>query len=242
MHGFRFGRVETPTKEKLTAKEAVTTFWDAIFALGMPVIILGGIYGGFFTPTEAAAVSCVYALVVGCFIYRNLSAKQIWRSLCEISVRVSSMLTIVCVATAMAWFVSSSGLAKTIAEAVLAGFSSKIALLTVINILLFILGCLIDPTSIILLTCPIIIPITQSLGMSSVAVGAFMIMNIAVGMVTPPFAGTLYVANQIAGEKSIAPITLKLWPYIVLMFAITLLVAYVPDISLMLPKFLGMTI
>ena len=242
MHGFRFGRVETPTKEKLTAKEAVTTFWDAIFALGMPVIILGGICGGFFTPTEAAAVSCVYALVVGCFIYRNLSAKQIWRSLCEISVRVSSMLTIVCVATAMAWFVSSSGLAKTIAEAVLAGFSSKIALLTVINILLFILGCLIDPTSIILLTCPIIIPITQSLGMSSVAVGAFMIMNIAVGMVTPPFAGTLYVANQIAGEKSIAPITLKLWPYIVLMFAITLLVAYVPDISLMLPKFLGMTI
>ncbi len=242
MHGFRFGHVETPTKEKLTVREAVTTFWDAIFALGMPVIILGGIYGGFFTPTEAAAVSCVYALVVGCFIYRNLSAKQIWRSLCEISVRVSSMLTIVCVATAMAWFVSSSGLAKTIAEAVLAGFSSKIALLTVINILLFILGCLIDPTSIILLTCPIIIPITQSLGMSSVAVGAFMIMNIAVGMVTPPFAGTLYVANQIAGEKSIAPITLKLWPYIVLMFAITLLVAYVPDISLMLPKFLGMTI
>lgn len=219
MHGFRFGHVETPTKEKLTVREAVTTFWDAIFALGMPVIILGGIYGGFFTPTEAAAVSCVYALVVGCFIYRNLSAKQIWRSLCEISVRVSSMLTIVCVATAMAWFVSSSGLAKTIAEAVLAGFSSKIALLTVINILLFILGCLIDPTSIILLTCPIIIPITQSLGMSSVAVGAFMIMNIAVGMVTPPFAGTLYVANQIAGEKSIAPITLKLWPYIVLMFA-----------------------
>ena len=242
MHGFRFGHVETPTKEKLTVREAVTTFWDAIFALGMPVIILGGIYGGFFTPTEAAAVSCVYALVVGCFIYRNLSAKQIWRSLCGISVRVSSMLTIVCVATAMAWFVSSSGLAKTIAEAVLAGFSSKIALLTVINILLFILGCLIDPTSIILLTCPIIIPITQSLGMSSVAVGAFMIMNIAVGMVTPPFAGTLYVANQIAGEKSIAPITLKLWPYIVLMFAITLLVAYVPDISLMLPKFLGMTI
>lgn len=125
MHGFRFGHVETPTKEKLTVREAVTTFWDAIFALGMPVIILGGIYGGFFTPTEAAAVSCVYALVVGCFIYRNLSAKQIWRSLCEISVRVSSMLTIVCVATAMAWFVSSSGLAKTIAEAVLAGFSSS---------------------------------------------------------------------------------------------------------------------
>ena len=77
MHGFRFGHVETPTKEKLTVREAVTTFWDAIFALGMPVIILGGIYGGFFTPTAAAAVSCVYALVVGCFIYRNLSAKQL---------------------------------------------------------------------------------------------------------------------------------------------------------------------
>ena len=119
------------TQAELAKRLNVDVYKRQIFALGMPVIILGGIYGGFFTPTEAAAVSCVYALVVGCFIYRNLSAKQIWRSLCEISVRVSSMLTIVCVATAMAWFVSSSGLAKTIAEAVLAGFSSKIALLTV---------------------------------------------------------------------------------------------------------------
>lgn len=115
-------------------------------------------------------------------------------------------------------------------------------ILTAINVLLFILGCLIDPTSIILLTCPIIIPITQSLGMSTVAVGAFMIMNIAVGMVTPPFAGTLYISNQIAGEKSIGPMVKKLVPYIILMFVITLIVAYFPILSIALPRALGMTI
>lgn len=242
MHAFRYGKTEISSVEKLSFKEAIATFWEAIFALGMLVIILGGIYGGFFTPTEAAAVACVYSLVVGCLIYRTLTWKQIWKSMCEISIRISSMLTIVCLATAMAWFVSSSGLAQRISAAVLAGFSSKFAILTIINILLFALGCVIDPTSIILLTCPIIIPITKSLGMSTVAVGVFMIMNIAVGMVTPPFAGTLYIASQIAGEKSIGPTTKKLMPYIALMFIVTLVVAYVPAISITLPKILGMTI
>lgn len=242
MHMIRFGNVEKKSTERLSLKEAVYTFFDAIFALGMPVIILGGIYGGFFTPTEAAAVACIYSLLVGCLIYRTLTLKQIWKSMCEISVRVSSMLTIVCVATAMAWYVSSSGLAQMISQAVLNGLSSRFAILTVINVLLFALGCVIDPTSIILLTCPIIIPITKSLGMSTVAVGAFMIMNIAVGMVTPPFAGTLYISNQIAGEKSIGPMVKKLVPYIVLMFIITLIVAYIPEISITLPKLLGMTV
>lgn len=242
MHMIRFGKVEKKSTERLSVKEATSTFFDAIFALGMPVIILGGIYGGFFTPTEAAAVACIYSLLVGCLIYRTLTLKQIWKSMCEISVRVSSMLTIVCVATAMAWYVSSSGLAQMISQAVLNGLSSRFAILTVINVLLFALGCVIDPTSIILLTCPIIIPITKSLGMSTVAVGAFMIMNIAVGMVTPPFAGTLYISNQIAGEKSIGPMVKKLIPYIVLMFIITLIVAYIPEISITLPKLLGMTV
>ena len=109
MHGIRYGHVEKRASVKLTFKEFVSTFFQAIFALGMPILILGGIYGGIFTPTEAAAVSCIYAIVVGCVIYQNLSFKQIWKSVCEISVRVSSMLTIVCCATAMAWFVSSSG-------------------------------------------------------------------------------------------------------------------------------------
>lgn len=108
---------------------------------------------------------------MGCLIYRTLSLKQIWSSKYEISARVSSMLTIVCVATAMAWYVSSSRLAQMISQAVLNGLSSPFAILTVINVLLFVLGCVIDPTSIILLTCPIIIPITKSLGMSTVAAG-----------------------------------------------------------------------
>lgn len=242
MHGIRYGHVEKRASVKLTFKEFVSIFFQAIFALGMPILILGGIYGGIFTPTEAAAVSCIYAIVVGCVIYQNLSFKQIWKSVCEISVRVSSMLTIVCCATAMAWFVSSSGLAAAVSKAVLAGLSNKFAILTVVNLLLFVLGCIIDPTSIILLTCPIIIPITQALGLSSVHVGAFMIMNIAVGMVTPPFAGTLYISNQLADERNMGAVVRKLIPYIVMMFMITLIVAYIPQLSIALPKVLGMTV
>lgn len=184
----------------------------------------------------------MYSIIVGALIYKNLTLKQMWKSMCEISVRVSSMLTIVCCATAMAWYVSSSGLAAAISRAVLSSLNNKFAILTAINMLLFVLGCIIDPTSIILLTCPIIIPITKALGMSSVAVGAFVIMNIAVGMVTPPFAGTLYISNQLAGERSIGPMVKRLIPYIALMFIITLIVAYVPEISIALPKMLGMTI
>ena len=152
------------------------------------------------------------------------------------------MLTVVCCATAMAWFVSSSGLAAAVSKAVLAGLSNKFAILTVVNLLLFVLGCIIDPTSIILLTCPIIIPITQALGLSSVHVGAFMIMNIAVGMVTPPFAGTLYISNQLADERNMGAVVRKLIPYIVMMFMITLVVAYIPQLSIALPKVLGMTV
>lgn len=242
MHIVRYNKIEMRSSDRLSIKEAAHTFADAIFALGMPIIILGGIYGGFFTPTEAAAISCIYSLLVGCFIYRTLSFKQIWKSACEISIRVSSMLTIVCVATALAWYVSSSGLAQMISQAVLAGLSNKFTILMAINVLLFALGCVIDPTSIILLTCPIIIPITKSLGMSTVAVGAFMIMNIAIGMVTPPFAGTLYISNQIAGDKSIGPMVKKLIPYIILMFIITLIVSYFPELSIALPRALGMTV
>lgn len=114
MHIVKYKNIESSSVDRLSFKEAIQTFLEAIFALGMPLIILGGIYGGFFTPTEAAAVSCIYSLIVGCFIYRTLTLKQIWNSMCEISVRVSSMLTIVCVASAMAWYVSSSGLAQMI--------------------------------------------------------------------------------------------------------------------------------
>lgn len=242
VHGIIYGKKEKRERSHLTLKEAIVTFFNAIFALGMPVIILGGIYGGFFTPTEAAAVACVYSIIVGCCIYRTLSLKRVWQCLCQIATRVSSMLTIVCCATALAWFVSSSGLATSISQAVLNSLHNKFAILTVINLLLFVLGFFIDPTSIILLTCPIIIPITKALGISAIAVGAFMILNIAVGMVTPPFAGTLFVSSQLAGEKSIAGMVPKLIPYICTMLLITLVISYIPAIATFLPVALGMSV
>lgn len=242
MHIVRYHKIERSDAERIPLRQGIQSFFDAIFALGMPVIILGGIYGGIFTPTEAAAVSCIYALIVGAFIYRTLSLKQILETLQSVGVKVGAMLIIVSSASVMAWYVSSSGLAKLVAASVLSGLSSKLAILTAINILLFVLGCFLDPTSIILLTCPIILPITAQLGMSPVAVGVFMTVNIAVGMVTPPLAGTIYISNQMACLDSIGPMTKRLLPYIAAMILITLLITYIPEISLALPSMLGMAI
>lgn len=241
-HVIKFRKVEKRSEEKLSVKEAAKTFVDAIFALGMPVIILGGIYGGLFTPTEAAAVSCVYALVVACLCYRQLSLRQFWDCLWKTALSCSAMLVVICVVSAMAWYVSSSGIATKISNAVLASVNNKVLILTIINLILFVLGCFIDPTSIILLTCPIILPITNMLGMSQVAVGVMMVMNIGIGMVTPPFAITLYISAQLAGEKSIGKIAYVLLPYIAIMLVITLLCAYVPEIITWLPEALGMTV
>lgn len=240
MHIFRFRHVEQPDKTKLPFKEAFKIFVDAIAALIMPLIILGGIYGGIFTPTEAAAVACVYAWIIGAFLYRKLPFKVFCKCLADTAVSVGSMLIIVCSAAGMAWWISSSGIGNAISTAVLTTVKSKFLVLLIINIFLFILGCLIDPTSIILLTSAIIFNITDALGVHPIAVGCFMIVNIALGMVTPPLAGTLYVSNQIAGDKTIGPMVKELMPYIVLFFLLVLLFTYVPSISTCLPQLLGM--
>lgn len=240
MHGIRFRHVEAPDSTKMTKKEIIKTSVDAIAALIMPLIILGGIYGGIFTPTEAAAVACVYAWIVGAFLYRKLPIKTFIKCLADTAVSVGSMLIIVCSAAGMAWWISSSGLGRAISDAVLSTFSNRYIVLFIINAFLFILGCLIDPTSIILLTSPIIFNITNALGIHPVAVGCFMIVNIALGMVTPPLAGTLYVSNQIAGDKSIGPMVKELMPYIILFFLLVLLFTYVPGICTCLPQYLGL--
>lgn len=240
MHSFRFRHIEARDTTKLSRKEVVKISVDAIAALIMPLIILGGIYGGIFTPTEASAVACVYAWAVGALLYKKLPFKVFLKCLANTAVSVGSMLIIVCSAAGMAWWISSSGLGQAISDAVLSTFHNKYVVLLIINLFLFVLGCLIDPTSIILLTSSIIFTITNKLGIHPIAVGCFMIVNIALGMVTPPLAGTLYVSNQIAGEKTIGPMVKELIPYIILFFLLVLLITYIPGISLSLPKLLGM--
>lgn len=240
MNIVRYKNVEAPDTEKMPKKEIIKISVDAIAALIMPLIILGGIYGGVFTPTEAAAVACVYAWVVGAFLYRNLSLKIFAKCLADTAVSVGAMLIIVCSAAGMAWWISSSGIGNAISTTILTAVKSKFIVLLIINLFLFILGCLIDPTSIILLTSSIIFTITNAYGINPIAVGCFMIVNIALGMVTPPLAGTLYVSNQIAGEKTIGPLVKELIPYIILFFLLVLLFTYVPTISTFLPELLGL--
>lgn len=242
MHIIRFGRVETPIREKTTFKESMKIALDALPALGMPIIILGGIYGGFFTPTEAAAVACIYSIIVSCFIYRNLSGKKLLTLFRDTGVRCGVTMITISIATPFAWFLTSSGLTGVLSSYLLSNVTSKFLLLFIINLILFFLGCFMEPQSIIMLLTPIILPITNAFGISKIAVGVFMVVNIAVGMMTPPMAGCIYVSNQMAGLRSIGPMVGKIWPYIVAMACVTLLITYVPEISLLLPRLLGMNV
>ena len=242
MHIIRFGKVEKRSTERVPFTEALAITVDALWALGMPVIILGGIYGGVFTPTEAAAVACVYSIFVSCFCYKTLNFKKLLELFRDTGVRCGVTMITISIATPFAWFLTSSGLTGLLSSTLLSTFTSRFALLLIINLVLFFLGCFMEPQSIIMLMTPIILPITNAFGISPIAVGVFIVVNIAVGMMTPPMAGCIYVSNQMAGLKSIGPMVGKIWPYIVAMALITLLITYVPEISLILPRALGMNV
>lgn len=240
IHIVRFRTVEPGTSEKISLRQAFKITFDAIFALGMPIIILGGIYSGIFTPTEAAAVACVYSIIVACFIYKSMNLKDLIAIFRETGVRCGVIMFIISVATPFAWFLVSSGISRDIARSIVSISNSKYLILLFINILLFGLGCFMEPQSIILMTAPIILPITTEFGISPIAVGIIMVVNMAVGMTTPPVAGCLYISNWLAGLQSIGPMIKKIIPYIIALIMVTLVLTYFPEIILILPKTLGM--
>ena len=173
VHYIKFRNVEKLNYEKTTFREAWHIFLDAIYALIMPLIILGGIYGGIFTPTEAAAVSCIYSFIIGAFVYKELKIPDLVRIFKNTAKTTAIALFVISVAAPFGWLMTSAGIPTLIANGVLSIFSSKYIISAMMLILLIFLGCFIDTQSIILLTTPILVPIMTSLGMSPVALGVF---------------------------------------------------------------------
>ena len=236
-----YRNVEKGVKDKLPFKEYWKAFVDAIFALGMPVIILGGIYAGVFTPTEAAAISCVYSLIVSLFIYREMKFSDIPRVLYKAAKSTSAILFIICLASPFAWLMTNAGLQKIIAAAILQ-LGNMFIIFILINIFLLFLGCFMETQSIILLTTPILIPIARSFNMSLITLGLIIIVNTSIGMMTPPMAPNIFVATNIAGTNSIGPTTKKIIPFLFAAIIVLLIITYFPMLILWLPKALGLMI
>ncbi|NLJ58020.1 MAG: TRAP transporter large permease [Tissierellia bacterium] len=225
-------------QEKATGKEKFEAFKDAFWGLMMPVIILGGIYGGFFTPTEAAAVAAVYGILVGMFIYRTISVKELYYLLIESAVGSAIVMFIVACAGFFAWFITTQGIAQMASNFLLQVSGNKYVFLMLLNIILLIAGCFIDATSALYIFTPIMLPVATALGYDPIALGVVMTVNLAIGQVTPPVGVNLFVACGVS-KVDLMEISKAVVPFILASLAVLLLITYVPDIILILPNLMG---
>ena len=206
---------------------------DAGWALLMPVVILGGIYGGIFTPTEAAAASVVYALVVSLFIYKQLSVKDLGRILLG-SAKTSAMIMFIIANGILFTFVlTSERIPGQVTDAMLGMDLNKYTFLLLVNLLLLVVGCFMETSSAILIIAPILLPIGLSLGVDPVHLGIIMIMNLEIGMVTPPLGLNLFVASGLSG-MSVLSVARAAFPSALVLLAALAVVTYLPVLSLAL--------
>ncbi|WP_101909185.1 TRAP transporter large permease [Marasmitruncus massiliensis] len=234
----RCRKFEPARNVQITPKMLWISFKDAFFALLMPVIILGGIYGGVCTPTEAAAVSCLYAFIVSLFIYKELRLRDIPVILVKSAQTTAMIMIVVAASSPFQWLMTSNGIATAISNAVLSTLSSKIVILLFINVILLFLGCFLESSAIILLIAPVMLPIILSLGLDPVWFGIIMIVNTSIGMITPPLAVNLFVASGIAKVK-VEEVSRKILVYLAVEIGVLLIFTYLPDMVLWLPRLTG---
>ena len=214
-------------------------FRASLPALGMPVIIVGGIVGGVFTPTEAASVAVLYGLLVALFVYRALG----WRELPALVLRASALsaavMMIVATASIFGWLVASANVPAILAAWIKSVSSEPWTYLLMVNVLLMLIGMFMESLAAILILVPVLMPIAVYFGIDPVHFGVVVVMNFAIGMVTPPYGITLFVASSIA-ERNIIQVSRRIgWPW-AMMTLVLILVTYVPDIALFLPRLFGL--
>lgn len=223
--------------EKSSFKEIFIAFRGAILSLLMPIIVLGGIYGGIFTPTEAAVIAVVYSFIVGFFIYRKIKFNDLIRIFRDSAVTTSVVMIVIGTAGLFSFFINRLGVPTMISEFFLSITTSAIVFLILVNILLLIAGMFIEAAAAILILVPILLPISNGLGIDPVHFGIIMVVNLAIGLVTPPVGINLFVAAQISNLK-IAAISRAIIPFVIILFVDVLVISFFPFMSLWLPSIL----
>jgi C4-dicarboxylate transporter DctM subunit len=210
-------------------------FKNAVWALLVPVIILGGIYGGIFTPTEAAVVAVVYGLIAGAFIYGELDFKKIGAKFAEASVTAGSIMIIVGTGMAFARVLTLEQAPAAIAGALSGITDSRVVILLILNCILLLTGCFMDTTSAILILAPILYPVAASFGVHIIHFGLIMVINLSIGFITPPLGVNLFVACGI-GKMPFTDIVKKIMPFLIVLIIALAAITYIPGIVLLLPN------
>ncbi|EPJ7184790.1 TRAP transporter large permease [Citrobacter amalonaticus] len=227
-----------PKGERVPFRQALKIFLDTLWGLMTVVIIMGGILSGIFTATESAAIACLWAFFVTMFIYRDYK----WSELPKLMYRTVKTVTIVMIligfAAAFGAIMTYMQLPMRITEAFTSISDNKYVILMCINIMLLLIGTLMDMAPLILILTPVLLPVTNALGIDPVHFGMIMLVNLGIGLITPPVGSVLFVASAVSKQK-IEQVVKAMLPFYAVLFLVLLLVTYIPAISLFLPKFFG---
>lgn len=236
---YRARKFGYPRLPKANAVQRLKAFRESMWGLFLIVVVIGGIYSGIFTPTEAAAMSAVYAFIVAVFVYKDMSLKQVPKVLLDSASMSAMLLYIITNAVLFSFLMTSEGIPQAMASWLIDMGLGPIAFLLVVNVLLLLAGNVMEPSSIVLILAPILFPVAMALGIDPVHFGILIVVNMEVSMCHPPVGLNLYVASGIT-KMGITELTIAVWPWLLTMLAFLLLVTYVPAISLWLPRTLGM--
>lgn len=208
---------------------------EALPAIIMPLLVLGGILTGIFTPTEAAAAGVFYSLVVGIFVYRELNLKHLWPILKETGIMSGGVMLIVANASLFSWIIAAEGIPQKVADGIHYLTQNPYMVLFWINLFLLFLGCVMETLAAILITVPVLVPLVKSLGIDPLHFGVVMVVNLSIGLATPPVGVNLFVASAIA-KISLEKISKAVWLFLIALLIPLALITYIPQLSLWLPK------
>lgn len=218
--------------------EVRRTTWQGVGALLAPVVILGGILSGFVTPTEAAAAGALYMLVLG-LLYRSLRPKDLPRVFADTAVTTASIMIILGASALLGWILAREQIPQALASAFLAFTDSKVVFLVLVNVLLLVLGAIIEPTSALVISVPVLLPVAVQLGVDPVHFGVVVVFNLMLGLLTPPIGGVLFVLASVT-KMPVAEVFRGVAPFLVPLGVVLVIITFVPDLVLWLPRTLGL--
>lgn len=218
--------------------KAAKSFKDCFWALMMPVIILGGIYGGIFTPTEAAAVAAVYGALIGMFVYKELTFKDLPKTLLSAAYSTTMIMFVVGASNVFGWILTSAQVPHMLAQSFTNITTNPIVFLMLVNVLLLFIGTLINASAAVVILTPILLPVALAMGIDPMFFGVLMVVNLAIGCITPPVGLDLFIVSSITGV-SIDKVTAKVMPYLIALLINLALLTYFPSIITFLPELLN---
>lgn len=232
---FMANRRGYPKGEMVPLRDAVKQIWEAIPGLITVVIIVGGVVGGVFNATEAAAVAVIWATLVTLFIYRDLPLRRVWPMLHSVVKTVSMVMIVIGFAAAFGYLMTLMQVPQTVGNFLIGLSDNKYVIIILVNLMLILLGTFMDMAPLILVTTPLFLPVMTQLGFSPVHFGVVMLLNLSIGLITPPVGTTLFTGCAV-GKVSIEKVTRSMWPFWLAMIVVLVLVTFIPALTLYVPN------